>query len=104
MYYVKVYFSDSYIIFGRFSYLLQYIFYIINVNLISIVYNVEKANHYSLLLIIPIINITIQTPNNITNQLPIRLNIIATNPISNITGKNTNPKGIKTIANGIDGL
>ena len=72
----------------------------INVNLISIVYNVEKANHYSLLFIQLIINTIIATPNNTTNQLP----IIATKPISNITGKNTNPIGINTIVKGIDGL
>jgi len=65
---------------------------------------IKKANRYSLLLIHSIINITIPTPNNTISQLPIRLIIIATKPISNITGKNTNPKGIKTIANGMDGL
>ena len=76
----------------------------INVNLISIVYNVKKANHYSLLFIHSIINITITTPNNTTNQLPTKLNIIATKPITNIIGKNTNPSGINTIVDGIDGL
>lgn len=92
-------FLDKYIL-GRFSYFLQFIIYIINVNLISIVYNVEKANHYSLLLIHSIINTTTPITNNTTNQLP----IIATKPINNITGKNTKPIGINTIVNGIDGL
>ena len=76
----------------------------INVNLISIVYNVEKANHYSLLLIQSTINIKIKTTIITINQLPTKLNIIATKPITNIIGKNTKPNGINTIVKGIDGL